>query len=121
METEKGYGKGIIKGFLIGGTVGGLVSLFFAPKSGKELRKDIKDKSTKYVGEAGKIIHEGKLKAKDLLDSGLKIFSSAKGKTGSVVSTGREIIDNKKDNIKTAFNVGVDAYKGTNNQNNEQV
>jgi gas vesicle protein len=115
MVKENGYGKGLINGFLIGGTVGGLVSLFFAPKSGKKLRKDIKDKSNKILQEAEKIINDGKLKAKDLIDSGLKIFSNAKPKTGSIVLTGKEIIDNEKDKIKTAHKVGVDAYQETKN------
>ena len=118
MLKENGYGKGLIKGFLVGGTVVGLVSLFFAPKSGKELRKDIKDKSNKYLEEAEKIITEGNLKAKDLMDSGLKIFSDAKRKTGSIVLTGKEIIDNEKDKIKTAFKVGVNAYTETKNHSN---
>jgi gas vesicle protein len=117
MVKENGYGIGLVKGLLIGGTVVGLVSLFFAPKSGKELRKDIKDKSNKYMEEADKFITEGKSKAKDLIDNGLKIFSDAKTKTGSIVLTGKEIIDNEKDKIKSAFKVGVNAYTETKNQN----
>jgi gas vesicle protein len=108
MVKESGYGKGLIKGFLIGGTVVGLVSLFFVPKSGKKLRKDIKDKFNKNLEEAEKFINEGKLKAKDLIDSGLKIFSSAKAKTGSMVLTGKDIIDNEKNKIKTSFRSGVE-------------
>ena len=109
MLKENGSGKGLIKGLLVGGTVVGLISLFLASKSGKELRKDIKDKFNKNLKEAEKFINEGKIKAKDLIDSGLKIFSSAKAKTGSMVLTGKDIIDNEKNKIKTSFKNGVEA------------
>lgn len=115
MLKENGSGKGLIKGLLVGGTVVGLVSLFLASKSGKELRKDIKDKFNKNLEESKKIINDGKLKANDLIDNGLKIFSDAKLKTGSILLTGKEILDHEKDKIKPAFKLGVDAYTETKN------
>jgi gas vesicle protein len=41
--------KGFLIGFLAGGTVGAIVALLTAPKSGKELRVDIKQKSGEYL------------------------------------------------------------------------
>jgi gas vesicle protein len=117
MLKENGYSKGLVKGFLVGGTIVGIAALFFAPKSGKELRKNIRTKSNKYLDNAEKIIAEGKMKAKDLVDSGMKIFSDAKTKTGSMVLSGKEFVDNEKDKLKTAYKAGVDAYSETKNQN----
>jgi gas vesicle protein len=119
MLKENGYKKGLVKGFLIGGTIAGLASLFFAPKSGKELRRDIKEKSNKYLDETERIIVDTKMKAKDLMDSGLKIFSDAKTKTDSMVSDGKEFIDNEKVKIKTAIKAGVDTYTDSKNQNDK--
>ena len=37
----KGFGTGVLVGLVIGGVIG----LLYAPKAGKELRSDIKDKA----------------------------------------------------------------------------
>jgi len=42
-ENERDLGH-FLKGFVIGGFLGALVGILFAPKSGKELRSDIKEK-----------------------------------------------------------------------------
>ena len=44
--------KGLLIGFLTGGIVGAAIALLYAPKSGKELRKDIKDKADEFKDEA---------------------------------------------------------------------
>jgi len=44
-EDNSGMLKGLIIGVLAGGAVGALVALLYAPKSGRELRADIKEKS----------------------------------------------------------------------------
>ena len=106
--SKKNYVKGLFTGFLSGGAIVTLAALLYAPKSGKELRQDIKDKT----GDA-------KLKAKDLVNGGLKIFSDAKNKTDSIITTGKEFIDNEKSKLKTAFQAGVDAYNETKNQNTD--
>ena len=48
--------KGFLIGFLAGGTVGAIIALLTAPKSGKELRADIKQKSGEYFDEAEKYL-----------------------------------------------------------------
>lgn len=44
MSEERGVAKGLFLGFLAGGIVGGVLALLYAPKSGKELRQDIRNK-----------------------------------------------------------------------------
>jgi len=51
MSKEKNLSKGLLIGFLAGGAIGAIIALLYAPKSGKELRKDIKDKADEYMGE----------------------------------------------------------------------
>jgi gas vesicle protein len=120
MTEKNGYGKGLITGFLGGSAIIALVALLFAPKSGKELRKDIKDKTDKYYDDTEKLITDAKLKAKELVNGGLKIFTDAKSKTDTILSTGKEIIDGEKSKLKTAFQAGVNAYTETVNQKNER-
>ena len=42
-EENNGMAKGMLVGFLAGSVVGAIIALLYAPKSGKELRKDIKE------------------------------------------------------------------------------
>jgi gas vesicle protein len=143
MSQEYGYVKGLFIGLLTGGAIGAFVALLYAPKSGKELRKDIENKTDEYYDETEKFIADAKVKAKDMMNEGKKrseqlianaksrseellknaerIFTEAKSKTGTIVSTGKEIVDDETSKLKTAFKAGVNAYKDTKNQNNEPV
>ena len=44
METGKIINGHLIEAFLIGGTLGTLAGMFFAPKPGRELRSELKQK-----------------------------------------------------------------------------
>jgi gas vesicle protein len=106
-----------VKGRIIGifgvGAVGALAALLFAPKSGKDLRKDIRKKTDKYYDETEKFIGASKEKAKNIMNSGLTIFASAKNKTGNVLSTGKEIVDGETTKLKTATKSRAKTIKKT--------
>ena len=143
MSQDNGYVKGLFIGLLTGGAVGAIVALLYAPKSGKELRNDIKIKTDEYYDETEKFIADAKVRAKDMMNEGKKrseqlisnakskseelmknaerIFAEAKSKTGTFVASGKEVVDGESAKLKTAFKAGVNAYKDTKNQNNEQV
>ncbi|MFZ1288448.1 MAG: YtxH domain-containing protein [Melioribacteraceae bacterium] len=59
--------KSFLVGFFAGGTVAAIATLLTAPKSGKEFRSDIKQKSEEYFEEAEKYLAEVKNKADDLV------------------------------------------------------
>jgi gas vesicle protein len=135
MGQAENFRKGMFIGFLTGGALGAALALLYAPKSGKELRKDIKDKSEEYMDEAEKYIADAKDKAIDLINEGKtrseklikdardrsdkllkdaeKIFQDAKEKGSEYVQTGKESVDQKKTQVKSAIKAGVDAYKDT--------
>jgi gas vesicle protein len=137
MSHENNLSKGLLIGFLAGGTIGAITALLLAPKSGKELRADIKQKSEEYFDEAEKylaeakdkardlinegkkkserIIHDAKLKSDDILKDAEKIFKDAKTKTSEVVHTGKEKIETEAERIKSSVKAGVDAYKEARN------
>ena len=50
-EEGKNYLLGILISLLSGLFVGFIVGILFAPKPGKEIREDIKDKSEEFVGK----------------------------------------------------------------------
>ena len=135
--SENNVGKGLLIGFLAGGAIGAILALLYAPKSGKDLRSDIKEKADEYMGEAEKYIADAKDKAKDMINEGKKkseklisdakiksdellkdaekIFGEAKSKTATVINTGKETVENESGRLKDAVKAGVDAYKSSKN------
>jgi gas vesicle protein len=57
-----------LRGFLVGGIMGALAGLFFAPKSGKELRAELKEKGTEAFEDAKQFYSEARVKAKAILE-----------------------------------------------------
>jgi gas vesicle protein len=132
-NEENGIGKGLLIGFLTGAAVGSIVALLFAPKSGKELREDIKTKSQDFIEDADQYIVKAKDKASQLINEGKKkseklvaetkekvdtllgeaerILTEAKDKAGSVAHQGKEKIEKESERLKTAIRAGMDAYK----------
>ena len=60
MSADKN--KGLLLGFLAGGVIGAVIALLYAPKSGRELRKDIKVKTDEYIEDAEKYINDAREK-----------------------------------------------------------
>lgn len=132
-NEENGMGKGLLIGFLTGAAVGSILALLFAPKSGKELRDDIKTKSQDFIEDAdlyivkakdkaSQLINEGKKKSEKLvaetkekvdtlLGEAEKILSEARDKAGNVAHQGKEKIEKESERLKTAIKAGMDAYK----------
>ncbi|MCX6161441.1 MAG: YtxH domain-containing protein [Ignavibacteriae bacterium] len=132
MEENK-MAKGLMIGFLAGGIVGSVIALLYAPKSGKELRSDIKlkkdefiDDSTEYMkiakSKAADLINDGKHKSEQLikdareragtlLDDANSLLSDAKAKAGEKFGIAKEKINVESERIKDAFKAGIDAYK----------
>jgi len=55
-------------GFLIGGALGALAGIFFAPKSGKELRADLKEKGSEILKDAKEVYADASTKAKEIIE-----------------------------------------------------
>jgi len=64
-EKTKFY---FLKGLLIGSAVGALAGILFAPKSGKELRSDIRTKGNKIIKDGKEIYADASTKAKELFE-----------------------------------------------------
>jgi gas vesicle protein len=138
MSHDNNSGKSFIVGLLAGGAIGALIALLFAPKSGRELRADLKLKGEEYLDEAEKYMSEAREKAKELINEGKKrsekiiseaksksqelikdaekIINEAKEKTSEVISHTKEKIETESGRISSAFKAGVDAYKESKSQ-----
>lgn len=138
MEDENKMAKGLILGFLTGGVVGAAVALLYAPKSGRELRADIKNRTDEFIDDtseymqiarekAENLINEGKKKselliadakkkASTLIDDANSLLSEAKGKATDKYGEAKEKLSHESDRLKDAFKAGVDAYKDEKNK-----
>ncbi len=125
MTKNEGMLKGLVIGLLAGGAIGAVVALLYAPKSGRELRADLKEKADEFrddaeeyltvartkagdmVSEAKKrsesLITDAKRKADTLLVDAEKVLTDARSKTGSVAE--------EASRVKHAMKAGMDAYK----------
>ena len=64
---EQGITKiNFFKGLLIGSALGALAGILFAPKSGKELRSDIKKKGNMILKDGQEIYADASTKAKEI-------------------------------------------------------
>lgn len=79
--------------FLIGAGIGAALALLFAPKSGKELRRDIADASLKTI------------------DKGREAAHALGNKVTSGIGTVRESIEREKGQLATAIEAGKQAYR----------
>jgi gas vesicle protein len=80
METDKSGFDDLWKGLLVGGFLGALAGFFLAPKSGRELRSDIKRKGIEAFGEAKRVYSETQSKGKAILEDTKQILTCLKGK-----------------------------------------
>ena len=84
MADDSGIGKGLLVGFLTGSIVGAVIGLLYAPKSGKELRVDLKDRTDDYLNDAEEYIEKAKTKANQMINDGKskseKLIADAKVK-----------------------------------------
>ena len=137
MFREEKKPKSFVSGLVTGSVIGGIAALLFAPKSGKELRADIKTKSEEYFDEAEKYLAEAKDKARELINEGKKkseriiydarsksedilkdaekVIKDAKVKSTDTFLAGKERIELEADRIKSSVKAGIDAYKEAKN------
>lgn len=85
--------KGLVTGTLIGGIVGAAIALLYAPKSGRELRGDIREKTNKLLTDAETAIER------------------AKAKVATAVEEAKQRVVAEEERLKDAVKAGVDAYK----------
>ena len=69
MMANNGHnGNGLLRGFLIGSAVGALAAILLAPKSGRDLRWDIKERGYDTLDGAKRLYTDAQIKAKALVE-----------------------------------------------------
>lgn len=140
---QENRGADFFKGFLIGGSIGAVIALLLAPKSGPELRADIRRKSRElydeseeklgeWKAEANEVIEQGKRQAEALRTQAEAKITEARAKAEQLVSEGRakarnlvdegvKTVEREKGRIKSAFDAGVKAYRDEVDGNKSQA
>jgi gas vesicle protein len=77
-------------GFLIGGVLGALAGILFAPKSGKELRSDIKEKGSEVIKDGKEIYSDASTRAKEIIEEALHQAKELKKEADRHLSEARQ-------------------------------
>jgi gas vesicle protein len=125
MANESGSVKGFLLGLLAGGAIGAALALLYAPKSGSELRSDIKKRTDDLVEDAEEYIQTAKNKAVDMINDGKKradaLIVDARKRAEGLLHDAEKVLSGAKDKasgltsegekIKDAMKAGVDAFR----------
>lgn len=84
--------KKIAAAFLVGGALGGIIALLYAPKSGRETRKDISRTARRIKKETVHLVE-------DAIESINNFASDVKDKITDIVEQGRDLSDDAKKEI----------------------
>lgn len=111
MSRESESKKGFVIGLITGTVIGSVVALLFAPKSGKELRQDIKNKSNEILEDTTEYLNNTKERV-------VSAYNEAKRKVGDYLEDseltyekGKNYVEQEGTRIKTAVKAGIDNYK----------
>lgn len=112
MIQNKNGVKGLLIGFLVGGTVGAIAALLTTPRSGKELRRNIKTKSKEYLDEADNYFKETKNKATQMFDEVKRkyalVINDIKSKPTEIINNSEQIFNDAKVKIKGTLQTSID-------------
>jgi len=100
MANNDDNNNSFLVGFLAGSVVGAIVALLYAPKPGKELRADIKNKTGEIVDNAEEYVSAAKNKAVDIINEGKRksegLISEAKKRAESLLGDAEKILTDAK-------------------------
>ena len=117
----------LLKGLIIGGLIGAVLGIFYAPKSGKEMREELAGKTDELLSKAkeeyekavekNRIISETAVKRLEELESSAKEkVEEVESKVNKFAHQGAKTVQSNKNKLKKAFVVGVATYRKEKNK-----
>lgn len=111
---ENARAEGFIVGAIIGAAIAALATLLLAPKSGKDLRKDIGEGTTKTLEHTDEYLEDARKKGTkvmhDVEDTASSYFDVAGDKVGGALSKTKGMFRRKADKVEdTVEDVADDA------------
>ncbi len=130
MADNNGATKGFIFGLLAGSAIGALLALLYAPKSGRELRADLKAKTDELMDNAESIMQNTRVRAQEVASEARKrseqVISDVKTQADTLLQDADRVLNTAKQRsssiieegikVKDAVKAGVDAYKQERNR-----
>ena len=100
---------------LIGGGIGAILALLFAPKSGHELRGDIKDATRKGIDRSREAAQQLSDRAGEYYeatrDRASELYTQAAGRVSEVAQNAREAASRQGGTLSAALDAGKKAYQ----------
>lgn len=104
----------IVGAFLLGGLIGATFAILYAPKSGRETRKDISKAARRVKKEAVDLVEETiesmndfagdtRDRVTDIIERGLELSESAKKEIVKTFEQGAKVIEKQKNRIVEVF------------------
>jgi len=100
---NRGNGGGIVAALFVGLIMGGIIGIIFAPKSGKETRKELMEKSEKIIEKSKESLGDVMEKTKDLKQVGKQKIEELKIAGEETWGKGKKKIKDKAKIIKTVI------------------
>lgn len=115
MNNKNEIERYLIAGFLAGGIIGGLIGIIYVPKSGIELRGDIKVKTDNLVDDVEDNINQSKKRASGLINSGKQkseyLISDATIKINSLLGEVENNLEKAKKRTKDLVETAMETKK----------
>jgi gas vesicle protein len=100
---------------LIGGGIGAFLALLFAPKSGQELRGDIKDATKKGIDRSREAAQQLGDRAGEYYEAtrgrAAELYTQAAERVGEVSQTARDVASRQAGTLTAAIDAGKKAYQ----------
>jgi len=114
--------RNLLLGFLSGALVGGIVALLYAPKTGKEMRGDLKRRGGEFIEDVDEYLQDAQEKARHIINEGKEksaaLITDAKKRADTllhdaegILSGARTRVSQESDKLKDAIKAGVESYK----------
>lgn len=121
-DNNSSYTKGFLIGAILGGAAGAIAALLFAPKSGRELRQDIADKTEEVVDKAQQMFNKATGNAEDGLEDVVnegrlaaeRIITSARSQADNLMSNAEQVLRDAKSRahkVSDAAKAGTEAFR----------
>jgi gas vesicle protein len=122
MSDSEKFVKGLVIGFLAGGAIGAALALLYAPKSGRELRADLRTKADDLMTDADTYVEAARTRAGEIVSEARRrsesLISDTKAKATSLIEDADKVLVDAKQKagaeggkIVGAVKAGIDAFK----------
>lgn len=114
----------IATGILLGSIIGSAITLLFTPKSGEEVRGEVKknvDKSMRKAKDvSNKIVEETRVFSNNIIAKAENLVKISKDYSSGVYAGSAENFQHEFDRIRKAIRTGIDTYKNYEEENPQE-